>query len=567
MPVLRPFQLVTVLALSALVAVPLHARGTAGAYLAARHASFDSDFVKAAEYYTRALALDSSNPSLMENAIGSNVSLGQFDRALPIANRMLRGQHRSQVAALVILADQVDRQAYDEILTDLDAGATVGALIDGLTRAWALMGEGRASDAMAAFDEVAAEEGLKSFALYHKSLALASAGDFEGADDILSGRAAGTLSGSRRTVLAHAQILSQLDRPQDALELIEASYGPNLAPTFDAMADQLRAGEVLDYDVATTAREGLAEVFYSVGTVLSGEATSTYTLVYSRMSEFLNPGHVDAILLSAALLEELEQYDLAVRSYDAVPLEHPAFVAAEIGRADAMLAADKTEAAIEVLHQLAKAHPDLLVVQMTLGDTLRRLDRFAQAATAYDRAIELIGAAETQHWVVFFARGITYERTDRWDEAEADFRKALELRPDQPQVLNYLGYSLVELQINLDEALQMIEQAVAARPDDGYITDSLGWVLFRLGRYDEAVTYMEKAAELLPVDPIINDHLGDVYWAVGRHLEAQFQWRRALSFDPEEEEALRIRKKLEVGLDIVLEEEGADPIAVANDDG
>ncbi|MEM6741720.1 MAG: hypothetical protein AAF646_16545, partial [Pseudomonadota bacterium] len=144
---------------------------------------------------------------------------------------------------------------------------------------------------------------------------------------------------------------------------------------------------------------------------------------------------------------------------------------------------------------------------------------------------------------------------------------ALELNPGQPSVLNYLGYSFVEMRTNLEEAMQMIREAVAARPDSGHIVDSLGWGLYRLGEYEEAVVHMERAAELLPVDPIINDHLGDVYWAVGRKVEAQFQWHRALSFDPEPEDAERIRRKLEVGLDLVLEEEGAAPLEVAGDEG
>ena len=130
---------------------------------------------------------------------------------------------------------------------------------------------------------------------------------------------------------------------------------------------------------------------------------------------------------------------------------------------------------------------------------------------------------------------------------------------------------MVEKQINLDEALEMIERAVAARPDSGYIVDSLGWVLYRLGRYDEAVGHMERAVELMPVDPVVNDHLGDVYWAVGRYREAEFQWKRALSFiDPDdtqnEADPERIRAKLDRGLDKVLEEEGAPPLKVANDD-
>jgi tetratricopeptide (TPR) repeat protein len=139
------------------------------------------------------------------------------------------------------------------------------------------------------------------------------------------------------------------------------------------------------------------------------------------------------------------------------------------------------------------------------------------------------------------------------------------LKPDQPQVLNYLGYSYVEMKRNMDDALDMIQRAVAARPDDGYVTDSLGWVFYRMGRYQDAVVEMERAVELMPVDPVINDHLGDVYWAVGRKREAKFQWRRAMSFEPELDDATRIRRKLEVGLDAVLKEEGAAPLAVATD--
>ena len=172
-------------------------------------------------------------------------------------------------------------------------------------------------------------------------------------------------------------------------------------------------------------------------------------------------------------------------------------------------------------------------------------------------------------WFTLYARGITNERLGDWPAAEADFRAALELNPDQPQVLNYLGYSLVEKRIKLDEALGMIERAVEARPDSGYIVDSLGWVLYRLGRFDEAVDPMERAAALMPVDPIVNDHLGDVYWKVGRKTEARFQWHRALSFIDEdsapEADPDRIRQKLDVGLDAVLEAEGNDPVQVAND--
>jgi len=288
--------------------------------------------------------------------------------------------------------------------------------------------------------------------------------------------------------------------------------------------------------------------------------------LYSRAAEHLRPDHIEAILMSAAFLEELEQYDLAKATYDRVPRDDPAFHAAELGRAAALRRAGREDAAIEVLRQLQETHGELPTVHVTLGDVFRRLERYDEAGAAYDKAINLFASESRNQWFAYYVRAITRERTDRWAEAETDFRKALELNPNQPQVLNYLGYSLVEKNIKLEEALAMIEKAVEAEPNSGYIVDSLGWVLFRMGKYDQAVGHLERAAELEAVDPIVNDHLGDVFWAVGRKIEAEFQWNRALSFEPTEEDAKRIRRKLEVGLDAVLEEEGEPALQLAADE-
>jgi Flp pilus assembly protein TadD len=310
----------------------------------------------------------------------------------------------------------------------------------------------------------------------------------------------------------------------------------------------------------------LAEVYFAVASALEGEAGPDYTLLYSRIAKYLRPDHVDATLLSADLLDVMGRYDLAEATYREVPETDPSYHAAELGRADALRSAGKEDAAIEVLQSLSKTHSELPVVHLTLGDFYRADERYAEAVKAYDKAISLYENPQDARWFAYYTRGIAYERLGEWDNAEADFRKALELSPGQPQVLNYLGYSLVEMGTKLDEALGMIEQAVATSPNSGHIVDSLGWVLFQLGRYEEAAAQLERAAELMPVDPIVNDHLGDGYWAVGRKIEARFQWHRALSFDPEEEDAERIRRKLEVGLDQVLADEGADPIKVANGD-
>lgn len=544
----------------------------AGSYLAARSAMMDSDYSEASQYYSRALVRDPGNATLLENAATAFLGLGDLDHAADVARRMVATGASGQLGSLILTGDNARNDDWQAVRDGFEEGQSVGPLFDGLAKAWSLLGSGNMSAALEAFDEVAGNGGVEAFGLYHKALALGSVGDFESAAEILSGDAGTTVRLSRRGIVAYAEVLSQLERNSDAVDLINESFGSSLDPYLEEIKTRLEAGETLTFETVTTPLDGLAEVYFSIANALRNEAQPAYTLLYSRMAMGLREDHIDALLLSAELLEALERYDLATEVYDTVPRDDPSFHAAEIGRAEALRRSGREEAAIEVLRQLAKSHEHLPMVHITLGDTLRGMERFEEAKKPYDRAIELLGTPEAQHWIVYFARAIANERTGDWEQAEADFRKALELEPDQPQVLNYLGYSFLEMQKNYDEALEMIERAVELRPDSGYILDSLGWGLYRLGRYEEAVGHMEKAVERMAIDPIVNDHLGDVYWAVGRYREAEFQWHRALSFitdetDPKDVDPKRIRRKLEVGLSKVLEEEGAPPLKVANDGG
>lgn len=545
-------------ALAALL-LPLPSRAAeedAGAYLAARSAVIASDYRDASSWFTRALLTDPNNPQLLDGALVGRMSLGDFDGAKAIAQRIVTLGGKSPAANITLAADQAKRGAFDEFLADQAAGRAINPAVDMLSLAWAQIGAGSMSEALEGFDKITTTTGLEAFGRYHKALALASVGDFEGADELMSGG----LRVMRRGVIAHAQILSQLERNDDAIALLDKEFGTEQDPMIDVLRNQLRAGETLAFDVVRNATDGIAEVYFTVATALNGEASNAYTLVYARTATFLRPDHLDSILLTAGLLIQQEQTDLAIEAYGLVPKDHPAFYAAEIGRAEALAAADRNDEAIAVLTALTETNGDLMMVHLSLGDLLRKAERFDEASQAYDRALDRVGTVSEAHWVVFYSRGIAHEREKRWEKADADFRKALELNPDQPLVLNYLGYSLVERGEKLDEALGMIQRAVAAQPDSGYIVDSLAWALFTLGRYSESLDPMERASILEPVDPIVTDHLGDVYWAVGRKVEAEFQWHRALSFDPEEEQATRIRRKLEIGLDAVLAEEGALPL-------
>ena len=533
----------------------------AGAYLAARSAGIHDDFREAATWFGRALAADPDNLYLMEGAVVAQIGIGRMDAAIEIAKRLDAAGGKSQAASLALIGDQAHRGDFETMLTDIRDGRSAGRLMDRLLFGWAELGAGRVSESLEVFDELIASPGLEVFGLYHKALALASIGNFEAAERIFSGEENGPIRIVRRGSLAHIQILSQLERNEDAAEVLRASFASESDPASASLLARLEAGETLDYDVARNATEGIAEVFFTLGVALNGEAADSYTLLYSRIAAWLRPDHGDAVLMSAGMLENQEQFALADEVYALVGPDDDAFIPAEIGRARALNGAGDTDGAVRVLRELSTRYPDVFTIHLSLGDTLRRAERWAEATEAYTAALDLVEEPVSEgYWAVYYSRAITLERQKIWPEAEADFRRALALNPGQPQVLNYLGYSFLERRENIEEAMEMIERAVAASPDSGYIVDSLAWGLFILGRYEEAVEPMERASLLEPVDPVVTDHLGDVYWAVGRQMEARFQWRRALSFDPEEKDATRIRRKLEIGLDAVLEEEGAPPL-------
>jgi tetratricopeptide (TPR) repeat protein len=530
-----------------------------GPYLAARSADRARDFVQASMYFTQALVQDPANATLLDGLVHNQLLAGNVEAATPVARRLQALGVASQAANMVLMAERIRGSDYKGLLADLNAGEQVGLLVDGLVRGWADLGEGRMSEALGAFDTLAQTEGLAFFGLYHKALALAMVGDLEGADALLANPDHG-LRTTRRGAIAHIEVLALLDRRDEALALIDELRRSDEDIELATLRQKIEAGALTGFSVLRDARDGMAEVYLLMATALRGEVSDILALLHARVAQDLRPDLHDATLMAASILEGLGQYDLALAAYAKVPENTVYSLPARLSAAQALYAADRKAESLEVLRMLAADLPDVVSVHLALGDTLRRDEQWTEAAASYGRAIDLLGDPEPQHWAIFYSRGIVWERAKEWDRAEPDFRKALVLNPDQPQVLNYLGYSLLDMNRNLAEALAMVERAVEQRPEDGYIIDSLAWGLFLLGRYDEALIHMERASVLMPVDPVVTDHLGDVYWAVGRQREAMFQWRRALSFNPEEKDLIRIRRKLEVGLDAVLAEEGSKPL-------
>lgn len=548
---------------AALLAGPIQAataEGLSGAYLAATQADFRDDYRAAADYYRRALVFDPGNLAMLQNAAVAEVAAGDMATAASLATQLIETVPGSPIAILVIMADALARGDFAAAETVVDqAGPEANPLLTGLIGGWVAAGQDDFTEAQRRFDAMDANEALSVYGRYHKALALALAGDFVTAQTILAGGEAGPLHLSRSAIMAHAQILAQIDRTDEAIALLdEALAGGFPDATLLDLRARLAAGEDVPFTQVTRAQDGAAEAFLTMAEGLNTPESGRLAIVYARLAQLVRPDLTEATLVAADSLAREGQFVLATEALDAVAPDSPWFVTAQIRRAATQRDAGDTEAGIVTLQELAQTHGDQLEVQAALGDHLRMAERFPEAATAYTAAIGIAGAPQPVHWGLYYSRAISYERAGEWAKAETDFREALALQPDQPMVQNYLGYSLVEQQRDLDEALDLIEAAVSGEPDNGYITDSLGWVLYRLGRYDEAVPHMLRAVELEPVDPVINDHLGDVLWKVGRKREATFQWKRALSFGPGDDLDMdRVRRKLDVGLDAVLSDEKA----------
>jgi tetratricopeptide (TPR) repeat protein len=552
----------TVCAATLVTAIPAAADPNAGAYLAARQAAISGDFSTAAIYFRDALLADANNIALMEQSLTAYLGVGQVESAAGIARPFVDAGGESQIANIALVAQAARAEDWDAIFNLLEARKEVGPLLDGLTQAWAHLGNNNIDRALMRFDEVIETPGLRSFGQQHKALALAMTGDLDGANAIYDLPSNIGVIPNRISVVAHLQILAQLGDFERASNMFKLAFSDDLDPELDALRRAINAGEVPDLSsVVANPREGIAYAYQSLSGILQGEANESYLLLYAQAARFIAPHNANAQIATARLLNSLGQHEVAAQTFAQVSSGDPAFHSAEIGRAESLRLAGRFKKAVEVLSQLTTSHPDLPMSHASLGDIYRQLGQLTDARVSYDTALSLYPEDASLRWWLLYSRGITNERLDEWDAAELDFRAALTFNPGNPSVLNYLGYSLVDRGLKYEEALSMIETAVAARPESGAIVDSLAWVYYKIGRYQDAVAPMERAAELEPNDPILNDHLGDVYWMVGRYAEARFQWRRALSFEPEEAEAIQIRRKLSIGLDAVYAEEGVTPAA------
>ena len=523
--------------------------GLYGSYLAGRHASAVRDAEAAARYYKHALDRDPDNPVILERSFLLQIADGKIDRALPLARGIVEREGANPYARLLLAVDALDRGAHAEArahLAEADSGPFAG-LASGLLVAWSYLGEGRPADAFAELELLDSSEAFRVFQKFHEAL-IADLAE-EGPRARAAFAESMKLNGGRslRLVQAYGSFLERRGEVDAARKLYEGYllHAPNNALIAREWEE---AGQGKRDRAVRTAQEGVAEALYGFASIFPRESNLELPLIYLQLALATRPDFPVAQMLLGERWESAGRWERAVEAFSRVDEESGLGQSAAIQIAFNLDRLDKTDEAVSRLRREVRKDPEFFLGLMTIADILRSRERYGEAVTAYDEALALVPEVEERHWTLFYARGTTLERLKRWPEAEASLQKALELRPDEPLILNYLGYSWVEMGLNLDEALGMIRRAVELRPNDGFIVDSLGWAHYRLGDYERAVRLLERAAALSPGISTINDHLGDAYWRVGRKIEARFQWQHALDIDPEEDDIPKIRRKIDFGL-------------------
>ena len=519
-----------------------------GNYLAGRHAERAKNYSLAARLFSRVDTKEPKTRKIQQRLLFSLMAAGKINQAVVIAKQMARSGEISSITSLTLFADAIGSKNLKKAIKVLDQ-TTVSAITDftiPLLRAWTMVAMGDYKKAISGLEPLTRIQGFEPMRLHH----IALIEDFKG-NKIVADQAyikALDKSKSIRTLQAYGRFLERSGRRTEAYNLYTKYQ------TRQGLENQMKE-EIFKFDTGLqrsrmirTSSEGIAEVMFNLAGTLTQSRSFDLALVFCRLAIWIKPKFPMAKMLLGNLLEIIDRPEEALNVFKSVDEASTSAWESKLRQAELLNSLGRKASAEKTLLMMANQRSEDMSALTRLGDIFRGMKDFEKAANVYTEAIKRTVLIQKPSWSLLYSRGIAYERSKKWYLAEKDFLDALELSPNQPYLLNYLGYSWVDRGLNLDSAKRMIEKAVRLRPNDGYIVDSLGWVLYRLGDFESATVYLERAISLYPQDPTINDHLGDAYWRVGRTREAEFQWERALSFGPEPEQISNIRKKLHQGL-------------------
>ena len=511
--------------------------GAFGPFLIGRVASLTGDFDTAAIEMRRALARDPDDPTLRQQAFVAALLAGQT-QALAIARELPNNE-----AAQLLVADADAAAGNWEVAEQRYAALPrqgLPQILQPLLVAWAQFGAGHPDRALDTLRPFVQGQRFRAVYAFHAAM-IADLSSREAEAGRMYGLAQ-TAFGTPNLDLARAMASWQArgGRTEEARQTLAAlgQFGDDLAVTLPRLQADIAARPV------RRATDGIAEAYLALASTLHQQDAQEFATILLRLALDLRPDLTAARLLAADMLSQSKRPEAALAILAPVAADDPLAPLVDLRRAAFLDRTGDSEGALRLLAQLEHALPDRPEPWTLEGEVLRGTHRYADAVTAFDRAVALTPNPTRVNWPLFYERGVAEERAHDWPKAEADFQHALKLSPDEAFVLNYLGYSWTEMGVHLPEARRMIERAAEQRPNDGAIVDSLGWISLREGNTRQAVQDLEKAVELEPEDATINGHLGDAYWAAGRKLEALYQWRRALTLNPEPEDVPKLQAKL-----------------------
>ena len=520
-----------------------------GEYLTGRHALFNHQYDVAADNYLEAIKQDPENIELMQFSLSVFIAAGRFEDAFFVNEKLKEMDAQNEVSNILDFFNKTKNKSYIEALIDIDELSSTGImnLIKPFFRAWIDAAEGSTSEIDAVVNSFEEENNFNFFNFFQAGLIYEYLEDFEKAESFYAQALNERGHLNLRAVEAYGKILKKNGKTEKAISILEDYI--DQAPANEqlkATLNEVRNDEQFEPFVSSL-NEGFAEIFYTVSTILMQDNVKSIATNFLQYAAFFKPEFPLVHFLQAQIFESDQYYRGAQNEFDKIKTDSPLYFQSKLQRAWLYNDMDRPEETIAALLKLEKEYPDNREVLNSIAEFYRMNERFAEAIPAYSKVIDNIEEENVRDWIIYYTRGIVFDQEKRWAEAEMDFKKALEIRPEQPMVLNYLAYSWVDRGLNYVEAKKMLIRAVELRPNDGYIVDSLGWALYKMGDYEEAVPVLERAAQLETQDWAINDHLGDAYWTVGRKNEARFQWRHALSLSRDEDKIDLIKSKIKDG--------------------
>ncbi|MCZ2203897.1 tetratricopeptide repeat protein [Bartonella sp. A05] len=529
-------------------------RSFTGSYLAGRLANYENKTNLAIDYFKQALVYQPNNVEIQKEIFEAMLSVGAFKEAVKQAKKLKKQGIVTPFISLTLSIENLIKKDYKNVqsLLKFEASPPINNPISELIGAWAIFGSGNQSKAIKDLEKRLGPIWYDLFIHYHLALMNDLAGHTQNAKkhfiQALTNQQAAIIAPDtyERIIIAYASFQVRHKMRSQAIETLR--HGEQILLGRESLKNirkRIEKGANLK-KLVETSQQGAGEVLYSFGAFLNQKNSERVARIFEQLSLTLYPQN-DAILFQLANISaKLKDFDQAIKLYRALPLKSPYHKDGQLRLALTLANNNNRDEAIQLLTSLKEKFPNDRYILTALANIHMQKNNFSESIKIIDYAIAQITDFQKEDWKLFYQRGIAFERLQQWPKAEIDLRKALELFPNQPQVLNYLGYSLIERNQNLEESLQILQKASELDPPDGYILDSLGWAHYKLKQYDKAIQMLESAVRLKPEDPTFNDHLGDAYWQVGRKREAVFQWNHAL--DGEHKNPEKIKEKMKFGL-------------------